>query len=135
MKSEKTEMVGLRLSKRYKDFLEKMAAQKRETVQEFLTDLIRIEMKAHISNYTFFNAIEQVSKEFGIPASTGYALNSGDRLYVEDKIEDGIITEDTLEKFRERVKNVFTENIEKNKKEFCYGDDLEEMRDEVLENN
>jgi len=133
MKTEKTEMISLRLSKRYKNFLEKMAAQKMETVQEFLTDLIRKEMKAHISNYTFLNAIEQVSKEFGIPASTGYALNSGDRLYVQDKIEEGIITEDTLEKFRERVKTVFTENIEKNKKEFSYGDDIDEMRDEVFE--
>jgi hypothetical protein len=133
MKSEKTEMIGLRLSKRYKDFLEKMAAQKRETVQEFLTDMIRKEMKAHISNYTFFNAIEQVSNEFGIPASTGYALNSGDRLYVADKLEEGIITLDTLDKFRERVKTVFSENIEKNKKEFSYGDDIDEMRDEVLD--
>ena len=121
METKKTEIVGLRLSPRYKNYLERMASARKQSVQELLIEFIRKEMKPQLRSFAYFEAIEATAEEFEITDfMTGYMLATNDKFFVDEKIKDGTISEDNYAKFSKRLKTVYSETVKSASEEFGY---------------
>jgi hypothetical protein len=124
MKEEKSEVISFRISQRYKQYLDLILRQSGVGITEYFTNLLRADVKRHVPDVTLFSVLEDVSKEYGFPAATGYALMLDNHIYIDEKIEAGIIPQEKLKEFREKVNILYSERLYTTKKEFGLLDDI-----------
>jgi nucleoid-associated protein YejK len=112
------EVISFRISQRNKQYLNLMAERQGASITEYFNDLFRVEVKRHISDVAFFSALEDISKEYGFSVAAGNALMMDNSSYIEQRIQDGIITQEKMKEFREKVNALYSERLYAMKKEF-----------------